>query len=289
MGRLPVSKTYKMYIGGKFPRTESGRYRQISNAKGEFLANVCRGSRKDVRMAVRAARKAQGPWAGRSAFNRGQILYRMAEMIESRGAAFVAHLMASGHTRKSAEAEVEVAVDRLVWYAGWSDKVVQLFGSTNDVASSHFNFTLPEAMGLVAVFAPVSAPLLGLVSAMAPVIVMGNAVILIVEGDAPHLGIELAEVLATSDLPDGVVNIITGEREELASHVVGHMDVDGVAAYGSDEAGQRQMSLEGAESVKRVRFYDDPTAAKWRSDDQQSPYRILDFLEFKTAWHPVGV
>lgn len=289
MSRLPVQKTYKLYIGGGFPRTESGRYYQVRGAKDQFVANLCRGSRKDFKMAVVAARKAQAGWAGRSAFNRGQILYRMAEMLEARSASFVELLTSTGgYGRKSAQAEVDTAIDRLIWYAGWPDKFAQVFGSTNLVASSHFNFTVPEPIGVVAVLAPENAPLLGLVSAICPALVNGNTCVAIVGGDAPHVAIEFAEVLATSDLPGGVVNIITGHRDELSSHVTGHMDVDALAVYGATQEERTEIGAACADSVKRVHYYNDPTAGGWRSDREQSPYRIMDLTEFKTAWHPIG-
>ncbi|MGM0556672.1 MAG: aldehyde dehydrogenase family protein [Myxococcota bacterium] len=289
MPRLPILKTYKLYIGGKYPRTESGRYLQVHNQKGDFVANICHASRKDFRDAVVVARKAQDGWAGRTAFNRGQILYRMGEMMETRRASFERQLVEiAGYDEEDAAAEVDTAIDRLVWYAGWSDKFEQVFGSTNPVSSSHFNFTVPEATGVVAVFAPTEAPLLGLISAIAPVIVSGNTAIAIVDNDAPTLAIEFAEVLNNSDLPGGVLNILTGHRDELIGHVGGHKDVDGVACYGPSDEHREQLALEGTETVKRMKFYDAVDAADWRSDDKQSPYRIMPFVEFKTAWHPVG-
>ncbi|MFB6350935.1 MAG: aldehyde dehydrogenase family protein [Bradymonadaceae bacterium] len=287
-GRVPVYKTYKLYIDGNYPRTESGRYIQIDDHEGNFVANICHASRKDFRDAVVAAREALDGWFGRTAFNRGQILYRMGEMLEARKPGFVDHLVETlGVSRDAAEAEVEAAIDRLVWYAGWSDKFEQVFGSTNPVASNHFNFTTPEPTGVIAVFAPQNAPLLGLISAIAPVIVSGNTVVTIVDNDAPQVAIEFAEVLNNSDLPGGVINLLTGERDELIGHVGGHKDVDGIIAYGATDEHEEQLALEGAESVKRVKFKDDP--ADWTSDDCQSPYWILPFVEFKTNWHPVGV
>ena len=287
--RLKVLKTYKLYIGGKYPRTESGRYLTFNNPKGEFVANICHASRKDFRDAVLAARKAQGGWAGRVAFNRSQILYRMAEMLEARRASFESALVEhAGYKAADAEAEVDCAVDRLVWYGGWADKYIQVFGSTNPVASSHFNFTMPEATGVVAIFAPTNAPLLGLISAIAPVIVSGNATVVMVDADnGPTIAMEFAEVLNNSDLPGGVINILTGHRDELLGHVSGHKDVDAIACYGGDADFRKSLSLEAAESVKRVHFYDDVSAKDWRKDDAQSPYTIMPFVEFKTAWHPI--
>jgi acyl-CoA reductase-like NAD-dependent aldehyde dehydrogenase len=288
--RIAVRKTYKLYVGGAFPRTESGRYMVARDAKGEILANVCRASRKDLRDAVVVARKAQAGWAGRTAFNRGQILYRMAEMLESRSSVFEAALVAAaGLTAKAAADEVGAAVDRLVWYAGWADKFSQFLGTTNPVASPHFNFTFPEATGVVTAFASEGSALLGLVSAIAPVIVSGNAVVVIVSGPAPTVAMELAEVLATSDLPGGVVNILTGLRGELAPHAAKHMDVDGILCVGADAATRKLIATEAAESVKRVHFEDDGDLSHWLAEACQSPYLIAPFVEFKTAWHPMGM
>ncbi|MFP4227712.1 MAG: aldehyde dehydrogenase family protein [Salinivenus sp.] len=287
--RLPVYKTRKLYIGGEFPRTESGRYLTATDHQGNFVANICRASRKDFRDAVVAARDAQGGWASRNAFNRGQILYRMGEMLESRRSAFEAELEeTAGYEAAEAAAEVDAAIDRLVWYAGWSDKFTQVFGAVNPVASAHFDFTVPEPTGVVAAFAPRTAPLLGLVSCMAPIIVSGNAVILIVETEAPTLALDLAEVLDTSDLPGGVVNILTGQREELRGHVGGHRDVDAILSVGASKEERTVLEEEGAASVTRLEFRPSRSAAEWRSDDSASPYWITPFVEYKTTWHPVG-
>jgi len=287
--RLSVLKTYKLYIGGKYPRSESGRTRPHHNPGGELVAHMSHASRKDFREAVVTARAAQEPWAARTAFNRGQILYRMAEMLESRAESFAAKLVShAGYGEDEARAEVAESVDRLVWYAGWSDKFTQLFGATNPVASHHFNITSPEPTGVVALLAPHSAPLLGLVSTIAPIIVSGNSVIAVVDSAAPTLAIELAEVFSTSDLPGGVVNILTTPRSELIGHVGGHRDVDAVCAVGSADDERRSLALEAAESVKRVEFLDDPGKKGWLESAEQSPYRILPFVEFKTAWHPMG-
>lgn len=287
--RVKVLKTYKLYIGGKYPRTESGRYLTFKSSKGDFVANICHASRKDFRDAVLAARKAQPGWSARTAFNRSQILYRMAEMLEARRPGFEANLVEhAGYKADDATAEVDTAIDRLVWYGGWADKYAQVFGSTNPVSSSHFNFTTPEATGVVAIFAPGSAPLLGLISAVAPVIVGANAAVVIVDADnAPTIAIEFAEILNNSDLPGGVLNILTGLRDELLGHVAGHRDVDAIACYGGSKQFRTSLSEEAAESVKRVQYYDDPAAAEWLEDSQQSPYRIMPFIEFKTAWHPI--
>lgn len=253
------------------------------------MANICRASRKDFRDAVVAAREAQEGWSSRSAFNRGQILYRMGEMLESRREAFVDTLVeTAGYDRDEAVAEVNAAIDRLVWYAGWTDKFAQVFGTVNPVASSHFDFSVPEPTGVVAAFCSENAPLLGLVSCMAPIIVPGNAVILIVDNEAPTLALDFAEVLDTSDLPGGVVNILTGHRSELREHVGGHRDVDAILSVGGSTEERTILEREGAESVTRLEFRPDRTPAEWRSDESQSPYWITPFVEFKTTWHPVG-
>ena len=288
--RVGVAKTYKLFIGGKLPRTESGRTMTARDAKGGFVANICRASRKDFRDAAQAARKAHAGWSARTAFNRGQILYRMAEMLEARAGVFEAMIQRiSGRSATSAGDEVRAAVDRLVWSAGWTDKFSQVFGAVNPVATSHFNFTTPESMGVVAVFVPRQAPLLGLVTSIAPILVPGNTTIAIVDTEAPTIAIEFAEVLATSDLPGGVVNILTGTRDELTAHVGKHMDVDGVACYDPSDAERKGLGTDGAETVKRVHFFEGGDVDRMVNDDAQSPYRILPFVEFKTAWHPIGV
>ncbi len=288
-GRIGVRKSYKLFIGGAFPRTESGRYLSVQDAKGAFVADISRASRKDLREAVLAARKAFGGWSKRTAFNRGQILYRMAEMLEARRAIFERGLVElAGYSPKAATAEVDCAIDRVVWYSGWADKFTQVFGSTNPVAAPYFNFSSPEPVGVVTVLAPQNAPLAGLVSAILPVIVSGNAAIVVVDSAAPTLAIELAEVLATSDLPGGVVNILTGQRAELLGHVGSHADIDAVLCFGGQDGQRKALATAGAESVKRVHFMDDPDAPRWLGDDMQSPYWILPFVELKTAWHPIG-
>jgi acyl-CoA reductase-like NAD-dependent aldehyde dehydrogenase len=285
-----VLKTYKLYIGGKFPRTESGRSLTATDHKGGFVAHICHASRKDFRESVLAARKALGGWAGRSAFNRAQILYRMAEMLETRRRDFEYALSTiAGYSADAAAAEVDASIDRLVWYAGWSDKFAQVFGASNPVSSPHFNITTPEPTGVVALFSPKNAPLLGLISALAPVIVSGNTAVIVVENDAPTLAIDFAEVLNNSDLPGGVVNILTGKRDELIKHVASHKDVDAVLSFGADADQNRDIATLAADSVTRTKFYADPAPAAWRAPDQQSPYRIMDCVEFKTAWHPMGI
>jgi acyl-CoA reductase-like NAD-dependent aldehyde dehydrogenase len=265
MTRLPVRKTYKLFIGGAFPRSESGR---TYEAEGQ---NVARASRKDVRDAVRSARGAFPKWAGATAYNRGQVLYRIAEMMEARGAE-LAELC-------SGPKEVERSIDRVVWYAGWADKLAQVLGSSNPVAGPYFNFTVPEPAGVVGILAPPEPPLAGLVSRLAPAVVGGNAAVVVASEPHPLAAIELAEVLATADLPDGVVNILTGRREELAPILAGHMDVNALDVSGADGEVAELQRL-AAENVKRV--------VRGAPDDQ-SPWEIAGFLELKTVWHPIGV
>jgi acyl-CoA reductase-like NAD-dependent aldehyde dehydrogenase len=265
MSRLPVRKTYKLYIGGAFPRSESGR---TYLAQGQ---NVARASRKDLRDAVRAARAAFPTWSTMTAYNRGQVLYRIAEMMESRRAD-LAQLC-------SGPAEVDRAVDRVVWYAGWSDKLGQVLGASNPVAGPYFNFTVPEPTGLVGIFAPEEPPLAGFVSRVAPVIVGGNVCVAIASESSPLAAVELAEVLATSDVPGGVINVLTGHREELAPWLAGHMDVNALDLAGAD-GGVAELERLAAENVKRV------VRGK---PDAQSPWEIAAFLELKTVWHPIGV
>jgi acyl-CoA reductase-like NAD-dependent aldehyde dehydrogenase len=262
--RIPVKKTYKLFVGGAFPRSESGR---TYLAEGQ---NVARGSRKDARDAVKAARGAQGGWARATAYNRGQVLYRLAEMLEARAGDFAALCSGRG--------EVERAVDRLVWYAGFSDKFAQIVGASNPVAGPYFNFSIPEPTGVVAVLAPEEPPLAGLVSRLAPVLVGGNAVVAVASETHPVAAIELAEAIATSDLPGGVVNILTGFRAELGPILAGHMDVNAIDVTG---ANGEVVELErlAAENVKRVVH---------GSPDEQSPWTIARFLELKTIWHPIG-
>ena len=262
--RLPVKKTYKLYIGGAFPRSESGR---TYEAEGQ---NVSRASRKDVREAVRAARSALPKWAGMTAYNRGQVLYRVAEMIESRTAEFAE--LCSGRS------EVERSVDRIVWYAGWTDKLAQVLGASNPVAGPYFNFTVPEPTGVVAVIVPAEPPLLGLVSRILPALTGGNVVVAVASETHPLAAIELAEALATSDVPGGAVNLLTGYRTELAPWLASHMDVNAIDLTGADGASP-DLERAAADNVKRV---------VRGNPDTQSPWDIESFLELKTVWHPVG-
>jgi acyl-CoA reductase-like NAD-dependent aldehyde dehydrogenase len=265
MSRLPVKKTYKLYVAGEFPRSESGR---TYEAQG---ANVARASRKDVRDAVRAARGAFPKWAGMTAYNRGQVLYRIAEMMEARRSEFAE--LCSGAK------EVDRAIDRFVWYAGWADKLGQILGSSNPVAGPYFNFTIPEPTGVVGVVAPDEPPLAGFVSRIAPAIVGGNATVVLASETSPLAAVELAEVLATSDVPGGVVNVLTGHRDELAPVLAGHMDVNALDIGGADGQSEELERL-AADNVKRV--------VRGRPD-AQSPWEIASFLELKTVWHPIGV
>ncbi|WP_440070534.1 aldehyde dehydrogenase family protein [Streptosporangium sp. OZ121] len=282
--RLAVRKTYKLYIGGAFPRSESGRSYAVASSRGDFLANASKASRKDARDAVTAARKAFGGWSGATAYNRGQILYRVAEMLEGRRAQFAAELAETG-TRKAGEV-VDAAVDRLVWYAGWSDKIAAVAGSSNPVAGPYFNISSPEPTGVVAVVAP-DEPLLGLVSVIAPVIVTGNTCVVIASERAPLPSITLAEVLATSDLPGGVVNILTGSVAEIAPWLAAHMDVNALDLTGVADEGLAVACEEAAaENLKRV-FRPATTATDWSADP--GTRRLTAFLETKTVWHPTGV
>lgn len=287
--RLNVKKTYKLYIGGKFPRSESGRYLSAKSAKGEHLDNFSHASRKDFREAVVAARTAFDGWSKATAYNRGQILYRAAEMLQNRAAQLVAEIARSTNlTAAKARREVTLAIDRLVHFAGWTDKYQQVFGSVNPVATSHFNFTTPEPTGVVVVLAPDEPSLLALVSLVAPVILSGNSAIAIPSEKFPLPAATFAEILATSDLPGGVVNILTGKRAELAPHIASHMDVNAIV----DGAGAAELSakLQAGTAINLKRYSKALlTSAEWFTAKAEGPYRILDTIEFKTAWHPIGV
>ncbi len=284
--RLAVRKTYKLFIGGAFPRSESGRSYVVRSAKGDFLANAALASRKDVRDAVLAARKAVGKWSGATAYNRGQILYRIAEMLEGRRAQFVQEVSAvEGLTSGRAATAVDAAIDRWVWYAGWSDKIAQVFGNANPVAGPYFNLSVPEPTGVVGIVAPAESSLLGLVSVLAPAIVTGNTTVVLASPDRPLPAITLAEVLATSDLPGGVVNLLTGRTTETAPWLAGHMDVNAIDLAGVTDA-EFAVELErlAAENLKRaVRPKPD---VDWTADPGTG--RLLAFLETKTVWHPKG-
>lgn len=284
--RLSVLKTYKIYIDGKFPRTESGRYYVAKSPKGELLANVCLSSRKDFRNAVVAARKAFPGWAEKSAFNRGQIIYRIAEMLEGRREQFIAELVQEGLSRRDAEQECDCAVDRLVYYSGWADKYQQIFSAVNPVNTSHFNFSMLEPMGVVAIAAPEERGLLGLVSALIPVITGGNTCIVLASHSRPLCSVTFAEVLNSSDVPGGVVNILTGTGSEIIPQFASHMDVNAVLYCGKDEKTIQSIQAESSSNIKRTIIC---RHENWLADDAQSPYAISDFQETKTTWHPVGI
>ncbi len=281
--RLDIQKTYKLYINGKFPRTESGRNFPVHDGDGKLIANVCRASRKDFREAVVAARNASTGWSSRTAYNRGQILYRTAEILEGRKERFSEELVTMGMKRKNAEKEVETSLDRLVYYAGWTDKYQQIFSSVNPVSSSHYNFSVPEYQGIIAIISPENNPLLGLVSLIAPAIASGNTVVCLGAQKSPLSSISFAEVLHASDMPAGVVNILTGFSSELSGHFSSHMDVNGIVSCQDHENLIKSIQENAAENVKRVHYYNE---TNWM--DLQSPYFILDHTEIKTTWHPVG-
>ncbi len=283
--RLPVAKTYKIFIGGKFPRTESGRYFALEDKKGAVIANMCRGSRKDFRNAVVAARKAQLAWADASAYLHGQILYRIAEMLEGRKEQFIAELVLQGNARRAAEREVDESIDRLIYYAGWADKYQQLFSAINPVSSSHFNFSVLEPTGVVAMLAPDDSGLIGLVSNFAPVIVGGNTCVVLASEEQPLCAVSFAEVLQASDVPAGVVNILTGLRSELTEQFASHMDVNAVVYCDGGKKAARTIQTLAAENIKRVISRQ---GVNWMSGDAASPYEIRDTQEVKTTWHPIG-
>ncbi|MFD9812907.1 aldehyde dehydrogenase family protein [Streptomyces sp. NPDC059080] len=283
--RLSVFKTYKLYVGGKFPRSESGRVYEVADSEGNWLANAPLASRKDARDAVVAARKAFGGWSGATAYNRGQILYRVAEMLEGRREQFTAEVAAAeGLPEAQAAAQVDAAVDRWVWYAGWSDKVAQIAGSANPVAGPYFNLSSPEPTGVVAVLAPQESSFLGLVSVLAPAIVTGNTVVAVASERAPLPALSLAEVLATSDLPGGVVNLLSGRTAELGAPLAAHQDVNALDLAGADAELAAQLEAAAADNLKRVRR---PAPVDWSADPGTG--RLLSFLETKTVWHPMGV
>jgi len=283
--RVPVAKTYKIYIDGKFPRTESGRYFALENSNGDSIANICRGSRKDFRNAVVAARTAFGGWSATSAYLRGQILYRIAEMLEGRSEQFVTELMLQGESKRRARNEVDASIDRLIYYAGWSDKYQQIFSSINPVSSSHFNFSVLEPTGVVSILAPDDSGLLGLVSNIAPVIVGGNTCIALASEKMPLCAVTFAEVVHASDVPAGVVNILTGFREELTEFFASHMDVNAVVYCDGDADVGRAIQDQAADNIKRVIGRVD---TDWAADASQNPYLIRQTQETKTTWHPIG-
>jgi len=280
MSRIDVNKTYKLFIGGAFPRSESGRVYEIKGANKKFIANPSLASRKDLRDAVVAAKSAQPGWANATAFNRGQILYRIAEIMEGRSEQFVDEICAlEGVTNKVAKIQVEAAIDTWVWYSGWCDKLSSVTGSLNQVSGPFYNFTTPEPLGVVAIFAENKPSLLGVVRTLAPVLAGGNSAVLIASENYPLPAITLSEALATSDVPGGVVNILTGKSAELAPWVGSHMEIDGVDVAGLSKKQEEELKLVGADNLKRI----------FRFNPDNLPERILSFMEQKTVWHPIGI
>ena len=280
MSRIDVNKTYKLFIGGAFPRSESGRVYEIKGANKKFIANPSLASRKDLRDAVVAAKAAHSGWANATAFNRGQILYRVAEIMQGRSDQFIDEICAlEGVTTKVAKTQVEEAIDTWVWYSGWCDKLSSVTGSLNQVSGPFYNFTTPEALGVVAIFAENKPSLLGVVRTLAPVIASGNSAVLIASESYPLPAITLSEVLATSDVPGGVVNILTGKIAELAPWVGSHMEIDGVDVAGLSKKQEEELKLVGADNLKRI----------FRFSPTNHPERILSFMEQKTVWHPIGL
>ena len=289
MSRIEVRKTYKLYVDGDFPRSESGRSYEALDHRGEVIARVAAGTRKDLRHALRCARKAQAGWANRSGYNRGQILYRIAEMMEDRAPTFAAHIKATGVGGGRARREVARAVDRLVWYAGWADKYQQVVGNLNPVSGPFFNISTPEPTGVVGIIAPEEPALLGLVSRLAPVIVSGNTAVVPASERWPIPAITFAEAMATADVPGGVVNVLTGPKAGMVPHLASHLDVNAVDAYGADPDLMTALEQAAAGNVKRV--VRPPEGRIDWTDDRiaQSPYFIAAFTEIKTVWHPKGL
>ena len=280
MSRIDVNKTYKLFIGGAFPRSESGRVYEIKGANKKFIANPSLASRKDLRDAVVAAKSAQSAWANATAFNRGQVLYRIAEIMEGRSEQFVDEICAlEGVTNKVAKIQVEAAIDTWVWYSGWCDKLSSVTGSLNQVSGPFYNFTTPEPLGVVAIFAENKPSLLGVIRTLAPVLAGGNSAVIIASENYPLPAITLSEALATSDVPGGVVNILTGKSAELAPWVGSHMEIDGVDVAGLSKKQEDELKLVGADNLKRI----------FRFNPDNHPERILSFMEQKTVWHPIGI
>jgi len=278
--RLDVKKTYKLFIGGAFPRSESGRSYQIQDSKRNFIANPAQASRKDLRDAVLAAKNSQAQWSSATAYNRGQILYRIAEIMEGRSDQFIAEIVAlEGATPKAALKQVQEAIDTWVWYAGWTDKISSTAGSTNPIAGPYYNFTIPEPLGVVGIFAEQKSSLLGVVRGLAPVLASGNSAVVVASERRPLPAITLSECCATSDVPSGVINILTGVTSELAPWMASHMEVDGIDISGLDPKNDANIRKSGTENLKRIH----------RFKSENSPERILSFMEYKTVWHPIGI
>jgi len=278
--RLDVKKTYKLFIGGAFPRSESGRSYQIQDSKRNFIANPAQASRKDLRDAVLAAKNSQAQWSSATAYNRGQILYRIAEIMEGRSDQFIAEIVAlEGTTPKAALKQVQEAIDTWVWYAGWTDKISSTAGSTNPIAGPYYNFTIPEPLGVVGIFAEQKSSLLGVVRGLAPVLASDNSAVVVASERRPLPAITLSECCATSDVPPGVINILTGVTSELAPWMASHMEVDGIDISGLDPKNDANIRKSGTENLKRIH----------RFKSENSPERILSFMEYKTVWHPIGI
>ena len=278
--RLDVKKTYKLFIGGAFPRSESGRSYQIQDSKRNFIANPAQASRKDLRDAVLAAKNSQAQWSSATAYNRGQILYRIAEIMEGRSDQFIAEIVAlEGTTPKAALKQVQEAIDTWVWYAGWTDKISSTAGSTNPIAGPYYNFTIPEPLGVVGIFAEQKSSLLGVIRGLAPVLASGNSAVVVASERRPLPAITLSECCATSDVPPGVINILTGVTSELAPWMASHMEVDGIDISGLDPKNDADIRKSGTENLKRIH----------RFKSENSPERILSFMEYKTVWHPIGI
>ncbi|NNF01312.1 MAG: aldehyde dehydrogenase family protein [Bacteroidia bacterium] len=283
--RIGVLKTYKMFIGGAFPRTESGRYIKFKNKQGNVIANICRASRKDVRNAVVVARKAQEGWANKTAYNKSQILYRIAENLESRKEQLISTLVKEGKSKSSAQLNVDQSIDRVVYYAGWCDKYQQIFSSVNPVASDHFNFTFPEATGVVACIIPKDGALLSLASMIAPILAGGNSVIVLAGESHPMTAIEMSEIIQASDVPGGVINILTGIETELLSHIAKHMDINALVYCNADKSTLKSLEEMASLNVKRMI---NRKVSNWSLDKYQNPYYIMDTQELKTTWHPIA-
>lgn len=283
MSRTNVLKTYKIFIGGDFLRTESGRTTSLKDKKGNLIANISLSSRKDFRNAVIAARNSQHSWSNRAAMNRGQILYRIAEMLEGRKRQFIEELILGGQSEYSSIKEVELSIDRLIYYAGWSDKYQQIFSTINPVSSSHFNFSVLEEIGVVSIVAPYENPLLGLISLLAPTIVGGNSAVILLSEKNPMAGISFAEILRTSDVPNGVVNVLSGQRKELIGHFASHKDVNAIIFSSDDINEKNKVESLAIDNLKRVKIF---TKRDWKKIKNQSPYFIRMLQEVKTTWHP---
>ncbi|CAN5403295.1 aldehyde dehydrogenase family protein [soil metagenome] len=284
--RIDVLKTYKTYVGGAFPRSESGHTYPVKNSDGKLIANACRCTRKDVRDGMVKARSAFSGWKSRSAYNRGQILYRIAEILEGRREQFIQELELQGFKKKAAAIEIELSVDRLIYYAGWTDKISQVFGTVNPVASSHFNFSMPAPTGIVGIIAPEKSPLLGFISLMTPVIAGGNTALILSTESKPLSAVSFGEVLHASDVPAGVVNILTGYQNEMVSHLTAHMDLNAVFNANINMDIRKQIDENCALNVKRRRHVN---VNDWTDNSLETPYYIMDFQETKTTWHPIGI